>query len=65
MQPGKSNWFAVVSKPRQEQTALENLALVRCIKGVLNMVRFGTELAVVPDSVIPAKAVASFKPSNN
>ena len=100
MQPGKPNWFAVVSKPRQEQTALENLqrqgfecflpmaenpyqrrnkkqkriveplfprylflkanashqnlAPVRSTKGVLNMVRFGTELAVVPDSVIHA-----------
>ena len=100
MQPGKSNWFAVVSKPRQEKTAFENLqrqgfecflpmaenpyqrrskkhqriveplfprylflraiashqnlAPVRSTKGVLNMVRFGTELAVVPDSVIHA-----------
>ena len=100
MQPGKPNWFAVVSKPRQEQTALENLqrqgfecflpmaenpyqrrskkqqriveplfprylflkaiashqnlAPVRSTKGVLSMVRFGTELAVVPDSVIHA-----------
>ena len=25
MHPGQSNWFAVVSKPRQEHTALENL----------------------------------------
>ena len=100
MQPGKSNWFAVVSKPRQEQTALENLqrqgfecflpmaenpyqrrskkhrpiieplfprylflkavasrqdlAPVRCTKGVLSMVRFGVELAVVPEPVIHA-----------
>jgi transcriptional antiterminator RfaH len=100
MQPGKPNWFAVVSKPRQEQTALENLqrqgfecflpmaenpyqrrskkqkriveplfprylflkaiashqnlAPVRSTKGVLNMVRFGTELAVVPEPVIHA-----------
>jgi transcriptional antiterminator RfaH len=100
MQPGKPNWFAVISKPRQEQTALENLqrqgfecflpmaenpyqrrskrnkpiveplfprylflkaiashqnlAPVRCTKGVLNMVRFGTELAVVPEAVIRA-----------
>ena len=100
MQPGKSNWFAVVSKPRQEQVALENLqrqgfecflpmaenpyqrrskkhqriveplfprylflkanasqqnlAPVRSTKGVLSMVRFGMELAVVPESVIHA-----------
>jgi len=100
MQPGKPNWFAVVSKPRQEQTALENLqrqgfecflpmaenpyqrrskknkpiveplfprylflkaiashqnlAPVRSTKGVLSMVRFGIELAVVPESVIHA-----------
>jgi transcriptional antiterminator RfaH len=25
LQPDKSNWYAVVSKPRQEQSALENL----------------------------------------
>ena len=100
MQPGKANWFAVVSKPRQEQAALENLqrqgfecflpmaenpyqrrskkqkriveplfprylflkaiashqnlAPVRSTKGVLSMVRFGIELAVVPESVIRA-----------
>lgn len=100
MQPGKPNWFAVVSKPRQEKTALENLqrqgfecflpmaenpyqrrskkhqriveplfprylflkanasqqnlAPVRSTKGVLSMVRFGIELAVVPESVIHA-----------
>ena len=100
MHPGQSNWFAVVSKPRQEQTALENLqrqgfecflpmaenpyqrrskkhkqiveplfprylflkanashqnlAPVRSTKGVLSMVRFGIELAVVPESIIRA-----------
>ena len=100
MQPEKPNWFAVVSKPRQEKTALENLqrqgfecflpmaenpyqrrskksqkiveplfprylflkanasqqnlAPVRSTKGVQNMVRFGIELAVVPESVIHA-----------
>ena len=100
MQPEKPNWFAVVSKPRQEKTALENLqrqgfecflpmaenpyqrrskksqkiveplfprylflkanasqqnlAPVRYTKGVQNMVRFGIELAVVPESVIHA-----------
>jgi len=100
MKPGQPNWFAVVTKPRQEQIALENLARqgfecflpmaenpyqrrskkqkpiveplfprylflraiashqnlapVRSTTGVLNMVRFGTELAVVPDSVIHA-----------
>ena len=100
MQPSQSNWFAVVSKPRQEQVALENLqrqgfecflpmaenpyqrrskkqqriveplfprylflkaiashqnlAPVRSTTGVLNMVRFGMELAVVPESVIHA-----------
>ena len=100
MQQGKLNWFAVVSKPRQEKTALENLqrqgfecflpmaenpyqrrskkhlpiieplfprylflkadashqslAPVRSTKGVFNMVRFGMELAVVPDAVIHA-----------
>jgi transcriptional antiterminator RfaH len=100
LQPGKLNWFAVVSKPRQEKIALENLqrqgfecflpmaenpyqrrskkhrsiieplfprylflkanathqslAPVRSTKGVINMVRFGMELAVVPDSVIHA-----------
>ena len=25
MEPGEPNWFAVVTKPRQEQIALENL----------------------------------------
>ena len=100
MQPKQPNWFAVVTKPRQEQIALENLqrqgfecflpmaenpyqrrskkqqkiieplfprylflnaiasqqnlAPVRCTKGVLNMVRFGIELAVVPEPVINA-----------
>ncbi len=100
MQPGKSNWFAVVTKPRQEQIALQNLqrqgfecflpmaenpyqkrsknhrpiveplfprylflkanasrqdvAPVRSTKGVVGMVRFGMELAVVPESVIHA-----------
>ena len=100
MKPGKANWFAVVTKPRQEQIALENLqrqgfecflpmaenpyqrrskkqqkiieplfprylflnaiasqqnlAPVRSTKGVLNMVRFGIELAVVPEPVINA-----------
>ena len=100
MQPEKPNWFVVVCKPRQEQTALENLqrqgfecflpmaenpyqrrskknqpiveplfprylflkaiashqnlAPVRSTKGVLSMVRFGMELAVVPDAVIGA-----------
>ncbi len=100
MEPGKSNWFAVVTKPRQEQVALENLerqgyecflpmaenpyqrrskkqqkiieplfprylflnaiagtqnlAPVRSTLGVNSMVRFGTELAVVPESIIKA-----------
>ncbi len=100
MEPGKPNWFAVVSKPRQEQIALENLqrqgfecflpmaenpyqrrskkqqriieplfprylflkaiashqnlAPVRSTTGVLGMVRFGIELAVVPEAVINA-----------
>ena len=100
MKEGKPNWFAVVSKPRQEQIALENLqrqgfecflpmaenpyqrrskkhqrmveplfprylflkanashqnlAPVRSTKGVLSMVRFGIELAVVPEPVIHA-----------
>jgi len=98
MQVAKANWFAVVSKPRQEQIALknlqrqafecflpmaenpyqrrrkqhqkiieplfprylflhaiagmQNLAPVRSTLGVISMVRFGTELAVVPDAVI-------------
>jgi len=96
---GKPNWYVVVSKPRQEKTALENLqyqgfecflplaenpyqrrkksrqpaeplfprylflhansqqqnlAPVRSTKGVLNMVRFGLQLAVVPPSIIQA-----------
>lgn len=99
MQPGQSNWFAVVTKPRQEQIALQNLerqgykcflpmaenpyqrrtknqkrieplfprylflnaiaesqnlAPVRSTQGVLNMVRFGTELAVISDQIINA-----------
>ena len=91
MKPDQSNWFAVVTKPRQEQIALknlqrqgyecflpmaenpyqrrskkqqriieplfprylflkaiaqhQNLAPVRSTKGVISMVRFGTELA--------------------
>jgi transcriptional antiterminator RfaH len=98
MEPGKPNWFAVVTKPRAERTALENLqrqgfecflpmavnpyqrrsknhkpvieplfprylflraiastqnlAPVRSTLGVVSMVRFGTELAVVPEPVI-------------
>lgn len=100
MQPQHQNWFAVVTKPRQEQVALQNLqrqgfecflpmaenpyqrrskkhkqiieplfprylflnaiaesqnlAPVRSTRGVLSMVRFGTELAVIPDSIINA-----------
>lgn len=100
MEPGKPNWFAVVTKPRQEKIALENLqrqgfecflpmaenpyqrrsrknkptieplfprylflraiasmqnlAPVRSTLGVVSMVRFGIELAVVPESVIQA-----------
>ena len=100
MQPAQANWFAVVTKPRQEQIALENLqrqgftcflpmaenpyqrrskkqqqiieplfprylflnaiatsqnlAPVRSTRGVISMVRFGTELAVIPDSIIRA-----------
>ena len=99
MKPAKPNWFAVVTKPRQEQIALENLqrqafecflpmaenpyqrrtknqkrieplfprylflnaiaesqnlAPVRSTQGVLNMVRFGTELAVISDQIINA-----------
>lgn len=100
MQSAKPNWFAVVTKPRQEQTALEhlqrqgfecflpmaenpyqrrsrknqkiieplfprylflnaiakfqNLAPVRSTQGVVSMVRFGTELAVIPDQIISA-----------
>ncbi len=100
MQESQPNWFAVVTKPRQEQIALENLqrqdfecflpmaenpyqrrskkhrqiieplfprylflnaiagqqnlAPVRCTRGVTSMVRFGTELAVVPESIINA-----------
>jgi len=98
LQPEKPNWFAVVSKPRQEQIALENLqrqgfecflpmaenpfqryrkknrkiveplfprylflraiaqfqnlAPVRSTQGVISMVRFGTELAVIPERII-------------
>ena len=99
MQPDQANWFAVVSKPRQEQTAFEhlqrqgfncflpmaenpyqrrtknqrrieplfprylflnavatiqNLAPVRSTQGVVSMVRFGTELAVISDQIINA-----------
>jgi transcriptional antiterminator RfaH len=100
MKPGQPNWFAIVSKPRQEQTALQNLqrqgfkcflpmaenpyqrrsrknqkrieplfprylflnaiastqnlAPVRSTLGVVSMVRFGTELAVIPDHIISA-----------
>ena len=100
MQESQLNWFAVVTKPRQEQIALENLqrqdyecflplaenpyqrrrkrhqrmseplfprylflnaiagqqnlAPVRSTRGVTTMVRFGTELAVVPESIINA-----------
>ena len=100
MKAGKSNWFAVVTKPRQEQVALQhlqrqgfecflpmaenpyqrrrknkqaiieplfprylflnaiaafqNLAPVRSTQGVVSMVRFGTELAVIPEDVINA-----------
>ena len=100
MQESQPNWFAVVTKPRQEQIALENLqrqdfecflpladnpyqrrrkrhqrmieplfprylflnaiagqqnlAPVRSTRGVTTMVRFGTELAVVPESIINA-----------
>ena len=100
MKPGKANWFAVVTKPRQEQIALENLqrqgfecflpmaenpyqrrskkqqkiieplfprylflkaiaesqnlAPVRSTQGVIGMVRFGTELAVIPEQIIDA-----------
>jgi len=100
MKPGKPSWFAVVTKPRQENTALMNLqrqgfecflpmaenpyqrrskkhqaiieplfprylflyaiaesqdlAPVRSTRGVISLVRFGTELAVIPESVIKA-----------
>jgi transcriptional antiterminator RfaH len=100
MHPTKPNWFAVVTKPRQEQTALQhlqrqgykcflpmaenpyqrrskknqkrieplfprylflnaiagsqNLAPVRSTQGVISMVRFGTELAVISDQIINA-----------
>ena len=100
MEPNKLNWFAVVTKPRQEQIALENLqrqgfecflpmaenpyqrrskkqqkqieplfprylflnaiaktqnlAPVRSTYGVISMVRFGTELAVIPEHIINA-----------
>ena len=98
MKPSQANWFAVVTKPRQEQIALENLqrqafecflpmaenpyqrrrkklqkrveplfprylflkaiaefqnlAPVRSTQGVISMVRFGTELAVIPEQII-------------
>lgn len=98
MNPNQAQWFAVVSKPRQEKTAYEhlqrqgfdcflpmaenpyqrrsrknrkiieplfprylflkaiaefqNLAPVRSTQGVVSMVRFGTELAVIPDYII-------------
>lgn len=98
MNPGQAQWFAVVSKPRQEKIAfehlqrqgfecflpmaenpyqrrskkdrkiieplfprylflkaiaeLQNLASVRSTKGVASMVRFGTELAVIPDYIV-------------
>ena len=100
MKVGNTNWFAVVTKLRQEQIALENLqrqgfecflpmaenpyqrrckknhriieplfprylflsanaqsqnlAPVRSTPGVMTMVRFGTELAVVPEPIISA-----------
>jgi transcriptional antiterminator RfaH len=100
MEPSQSNWFAVVSKPRQEKIAFEhlqrqgfkcflpmaenpyqrrskkqqtrieplfprylflnaiatiqNLAPVRSTQGVVSMVRFGTELAVISDQIINA-----------
>lgn len=100
MEPARANWFAVVTKPRQEQIALENLerqgfecflpmaenpyqrrskkqqkiieplfprylflnaiaktqnlAPVRSTKGVISMVRFGTELAVISENIITA-----------
>jgi transcriptional antiterminator RfaH len=100
LKPEKANWFAVVTKPRQERIALQNLqrqgfecflpmaentyqrrskkhqkiieplfprylflnaiadtqnlAPVRSTKGVISMVRFGTELAVIPEHIINA-----------
>jgi len=100
MKPSQPNWFAVVTKPRQEQIALknlqrqafecflpmaenpyqrrskkrqkiieplfprylflkaiakfQNLAPVRSTQGVFSMVRFGTELAVIPEQIIDA-----------
>lgn len=100
MRPSKPNWFAVVTKPRQEQIALvnlqrqafecflpmaenpyqrrskkqqktieplfprylflkavaefQNLAPVRSTQGVISMIRFGTELAVIPEKIINA-----------
>jgi len=100
MNPNQPNWFAVVTKPRQETIALENLqrqafkcflpmaenpyqrknknhapiveplfprylfiranakqqnlAPVRSTRGVISMVRFGLELAIVPDRIINA-----------
>lgn len=98
MKPDQKNWFAVITKPRQEQIALQNLqnqaykcflpmaenpyqrrskkqiieplfprylflnaiattqnlAPVRSTLGVISMVRFGTELAVISEQVINA-----------
>jgi len=100
MESGKPSWYAVVTKPRQEQTALlnlqrqgfecflpmadnpyqrmhrvcqksveplfpgylflsaiaesQNLAPVRSTRGVNGMVRFGLELAVIPEYIINA-----------
>ena len=99
MRQNKPEWYAVVTKPRQEQIAVENLqrqafecflpmaenpyqrrsrklriieplfprylfihanvhqqnlAPVRSTRGVVSMVRFGMELAKVPESVITA-----------
>ena len=100
MKHGQLNWFAVVTKSRQEKVALENLqrqgfecflpmaenpyqrrskksehiieplfprylflsaitqsqdlAPVRLTRGVITIVRFGMELAIVPESIISA-----------
>lgn len=100
MNPNQAQWFAVVSKPRQEKTAFEhlqrqgfecflpmaenpyqrrskkhqkiveplfprylflhaipevqNLAPVRSTQGVVSLVRFGMELAVISDHIIQA-----------
>ena len=43
MQTGQANWFAVYTKARQEQIALENLGPVRSTTGVSNPVRFGMQ----------------------